>query len=273
MGKNIIGIIGGGNMGEALIKGLCKSYTVHVCEANHERVESLRGYKITHEQNISSLVAKVDIIILAVKPQEMEAVLNQIKTSKDKKDKLFISIAAGLTIKYFEDGLGDQPRVIRAMPNLPALIGEGITGYCAGRFTIEGDKGNAELILETLGGGHGSVILFDEFQMDAVTAVSGSGPAYVFFFVEEWIKAATTLGLSEKDAKILVCETLIGSAGLLKKQRFSKFEGLETLRTKVTSKGGTTQAAMDVFLKGDTFGKLMKEALSAAKKRAKELAQ
>jgi pyrroline-5-carboxylate reductase len=271
--KKTIGIIGGGNMGEALIKGLyeVKKSVVHVCETNPERVEFLKsGYKIIYEQDINSLVAKVDIIILAVKPQEMESVLGQIKTTEGK---LFISIAAGLTIKYFEDKLGAKPRVIRAMPNLPALNLEGITGYCAGQFADERDKGNANLILETLGGGPGSVILFpDESQMDAVTAVSGSGPAYVFYFVEEWIKAATTLGLSEKDARILVCETLIGSAGLLKKERYAEFKTLEILRAKVTSKGGTTQAAMDVLSKGK-LEQLMKDTLLAAKKRAKELAK
>jgi pyrroline-5-carboxylate reductase len=272
MKKNIIGIIGGGNMGEALIKGLyeLKKWVVHVCETNPERVEFLKtGYKIIYEKDISSLVAKVDIIIFAVKPQEMESVLGQIKTTEGK---LFISIAAGLKIKYFEDRLGAKARVVRAMPNLPALIGEGITGYCVGQFANDEDKGNAGLILEALGGGHGSVILFDESQMDAVTAVSGSGPAYVFFFVEEWLNAAITLGLGEKDAKVLVCETLIGSAGLLKKLRASKFEELKTLRAKVTSKGGTTQAAMDVLLNGK-IDQLMKEALTAAKKRSIELAK
>ncbi|MBI3602166.1 MAG: pyrroline-5-carboxylate reductase [Candidatus Omnitrophica bacterium] len=267
--KNI-GIIGGGNMGEALIKGLHKSHNVHVCEVNPERVNFLKNrYKAFYEQDISSLVAKVNIIILAVKPQEMESVLGQLKSSKDK---LFISIAAGLTTKYFEDRLGEQARVIRAMPNLPALNLEGITGFCAGRFVNEGDKGNTTLILEALGKGFGSVIPFEESQMDAVTAVSGSGPAYVFFFVEEWIKAAMTLGLSEKDARVLVCETLIGSAGLLKQLRSSEFEELTTLRAKVISKGGTTQAAMEVFL-GRKFDQMMKDALLAAKKRAKELAK
>jgi len=273
MKKNIIGIIGGGNMGEALIMGLykLKKWVVHVCESNPERVEFLKtGYKIIDEQDISSLIAKADVIILAVKPQEMESVLGQIKTTEGK---LFISIAAGLTTKYFEDRLGGKAKVIRAMPNLPALIGEGITGYCKGQFADERDIGNAGLILEALGGGPGSVILFEESQMDAVTAVSGSGPAYVFFFVEEWIRAASTLGLNEKDARVLVCETLIGSAGLLKKLlRVSKFEEFKTLRAKVTSKGGTTEAAMKVF-EENNFGKLMEDALVAAKKRAKELSK
>ncbi len=259
-------------MGEALIMGLykLKKWVVHVCESNPERVEFLKtGYKIIDEQDISSLVAKADVIILAVKPQEMESVLGQIKTTEGK---LFISIAAGLTTKYFEDRLGGKAKVIRAMPNLPALNLEGITGFCAGRFADERDKGTAGLVLEVLGGGPGSVIPFEESQMDAVTAVSGSGPAYVFFFVEEWIKAAMTLGFSEKDARVLVCETLIGSAGLLKKQRYAKFKTLEILRAKVTSKGGTTQAAMDVLSKGNV-DKLLTDALTAAKNRAKELAK
>lgn len=213
------------------------------------------------EQDVNSLVTKVDIIILAVKPQEMELVLEQIRFSKDK---LFISIAAGLTTKYFEERLGSQARVVRAMPNLPALSGDGVTGFCGGRFIKDSDMREAGKLLEALGG----AVQFKESEMDAVTAVSGSGPAYVFLFVEQWINAAVKLGLNQQQARFLVHKTVRGSAEFLK----DSLSDVAGLRAKVTSKGGTTQAAMDIFSKGK-FDQLIYKALLAAKKRSKELAK
>ena len=261
MKKHIIGIIGGGNMGEALIKGLYKSYTVRVCETNPLRVKYLKKkYKGIVLGDLKAAEA-ASVIILAVKPQDMELLLKQIPAGKNK---LFISIAAGLTTKFFEKNLGGKVRVVRAMPNLPALIGEGITGISAGRYAKSGDLKLAQSILDAVG----ETIIIKEDMMDALTAVSGSGPAYVFLFVEQWINAAMKLGFNQLQAKQLVYKTLLGSAYLLEQ---SKFDAAQ-LRVKVTSKGGTTQAAMDVFLKGK-FDQLMKDALTAAKKRAKELAK
>lgn len=256
-------------MGEALVKGLVgkKLFApagILVCEADTKRAQKLKEKYRIGIGDLDTVIAKSSTVILAVKPQDMESVLLQIKDH----NKLFISIAAGLTTKFFEKHLGGKARVVRAMPNLPALIGKGITGYCAGRFVKEGDRGNAGLILKALGEGHGSVILFEESQMDAVTAVSGSGPAYVFLFVEKWIDAAISLGLDEIYARNLVYETLVGSAYTLKEHIYTA----KDLRGRVTSKGGTTEAAIKVLEEGN-FGKLMKDALSAAKKRAKELAK
>ena len=249
-------------MGEALIKGLCKSHTVYVCEANPERIKYLKKkYKVS-TAGIWDVVVRAQVIILAVKPQDMEVLLKQIPAGKSK---LFISIAAGLTTKFFERNLGGKVRVVRAMPNLPALIGEGMTGICRGQYAQPKDLKLAQSIL----GAIGQTVIVKEDMMDALTAVSGSGPAYVFLFVEQWIKAAMTLGFNKTQATQLVYKTLLGSAYLLKQSPFDASES----RAKVTSKGGTTQAAMDVFLKDDAFLKLMKNALSAAKKRAKELAK
>jgi len=257
-------------MGEALIRGLVEKKLfvparILVCEADSQRAQYLKKKYRIGIGDVHTVVVQSSAVVLAVKPQDMENVLSQIKGHAP----LFISIAAGLTTRFFEKRLGPKTRVVRAMPNMPALIGEGITGYCAGRFVNEADRAKAGLILKALGQGHGCVILFEESQMDAVTAVSGSGPAYVFLFVQQWIAAAIALGLREDVAKRLVVETLIGSVHLLDRTGFSAGD----LRSRVTSKGGTTEAAMKVFFKNDIFSKLMKSALSAAKKRAKELAK
>jgi len=269
MKKNIIGIIGGGNMGEALIKGLYKSDSIFIYEVNPKRVEYLRRkYNKLNIADISEVVAQAQVIILAVKPQDMHAALSWVRSNYSKESKLFISIAAGLTTKFFEDNLKNalnpKPRIVRAMPNMPALISEGMTGVCRGQYAQPVDLKLARSIL----GAIGETVIIKEDMMDAVTAVSGSGPAYVFLFVEQWINAAVELGFDQDQARQLVHKTLLGSVHLLEKSYFDASE----LRAKVTSKGGTTQAAMDVFFKGK-FDQLMKKALLAAKKRAKELAK
>jgi len=258
-----IGIIGGGNMGEALIKGLHQSHQVFLTEANQERVTYLKKkYRLT-VADINVTVKEAGVLILAVKPQDMTAALDQIKTCTWGKP--IISIAAGLTTKFFEKHFAARKiAVIRCMPNMPAMIGEGITGICAGKYATTTDVKMAQKILQSIG----QTVIVKESMMDAITAVSGSGPAYVFLFVEQWMAAARQLGFKEAEAKQLVYKTLMGSAHLLEKSEFDA----ATLRAKVTSKGGTTQAAMDVFF-SRKFDKLMKDALLAAKKRSKELAK
>ena len=262
MTKNIIGIIGGGNMGEALVKGLFSKYRVHVCEANLTRVKYLKEKYPGIVLGDLKVLEAASVIILAVKPQDMELLLKDVPVGRTR---LFISIAAGLTTKFFEKQLGGQVRVVRAMPNMPALIGQGITGISAGKYATIKDLKRAQEILSAIG----ETVVFKESMIDALTAVSGSGPAYVFLFVEQWINAAVALGFKLPQAKQLVYKTLLGSVHLLEQSPFDAAE----LRSKVTSKGGTTQAAMDVFLKGNAFSQLMKEALIAAQKRASQLAQ
>jgi len=270
MKKNIIGIIGGGNMGEALIKGLLTNkYRVHVCENNISRVKYLtKKYPQIVMKAFESIKAS-SVIVLAVKPQDMEKAFSWVSTDDSRKDKLYISIAAGLPTQYFEKHLKNsifcpKPRVVRAMPNMPALINEGMTGICKGQHATDEDLKTAEEILSAIG----QTVIVKEAMMDALTAVSGSGPAYVFLFVEQWINAAVKLGFDPVQARRLVYKTLLGSAHLLEKSPFDAVE----LRAKVTSKGGTTQAAMDVFSKGK-FDQLIYKALLAARKRAKELAK
>ncbi len=263
--KTTIGIIGGGNMGEALIKGLHKSYALHVTEADQKRTQYLKKHYRLTIADIDATIQKSHVLILAVKPQDMQTVLSYVKVGNQfsKKDQLVISIAAGLTTRFFEKQLG-KSRVVRTMPNMPALIGEGITGICPGKYATPSDLKLAQKLLETIG----ETVIVKESMIDAVTAVSGSGPAYVFLFVEQWMAAAKKLGFNDNQAKQLVYKTLLGSAHLLEKSEFSA----GTLREKVTSKGGTTAAALDVFAKGK-FDSLMNSALGAAKKRAKELAK
>jgi pyrroline-5-carboxylate reductase len=263
MTKLSIGIIGGGNMGEALIKGL-KDERVCVSEANSARASFLKKKYKVKTGAISDVIENAKVVILAVKPQDMESALKEIGDGPRLKDKLFISIAAGLTTKFFEKHLGQKVRMIRTMPNMPALIAEGITAIAGGKYATVSDLKLAQKLLSSIG----KTILVKESQIDAVTAVSGSGPAYVFLFVEQWIAAAKDLGLNETQAGALVYQTLIGSAHLLEKSTFDA----GTLRAKVTSKGGTTQAALDVFSKAK-FDQLVKKALAAADKRAKELAK
>ena len=259
--NNKIGIIGGGNMGEALIKGLYSKHGIYVCENHPPRVKYLKSkYKGILVGDLK-LAQEASVIIFAVKPQEIDQVLKQIPIGKNK---LFISIAAGLTTSFYEKNLGGNVRVVRAMPNMPALIAEGITGVCGGRYATVADIKAAEKILQTIG----QTVTVKESLMDAITAVSGSGPAYVFLFVEQWINAAIKLGFDPPQARQLVYKTLLGSAHLLEKSQFDA----GTLRAKVTSKGGTTQAAMDIFSKSK-FDLLIQKALLAAKNRSKELAK
>ncbi len=260
MNKQIIAIIGGGNMGEALIKGLAGG-RVFVCEADAARAAYLKKKYDVVITPAAEAIAAAGIIIFAVKPQDMGDALANVGNIGNK---LFISIAAGLTTGFFEKSLGGRPKVVRSMPNMPALIGEGITGLSAGKYAKSTDLKTAQKILGTLG----DTVIVKESMLDAVTAVSGSGPAYVFLFVEQWIAAAKALGFKEAEARALVYKTLTGSAHLLEKSQFDA----GTLRTKVTSKGGTTQAALEVFAKAK-FGQTVKQALLAAKKRAKELSR
>ena len=252
-------------MGEALIKGLRKAHRISVFEINTARAKYLKQkYKVSIKDNIHCAVDDAKVVIFAVKPQDMAGLLDHVGAMINRPHgPLLISIAAGLTTKFFEKRLG-RVRVVRAMPNMPTLIGEGITALCAGQYASSKDLAVAQKILSSVG----KTMVVKEKDIDAVTAVSGSGPAYVFLFVEQWMAAARALGFKDVQARALVYQTLTGSAHLLEKSVFDA----GTLRAKVTSKGGTTQAAMNVFSQA-RFDHIMKKVLSAAKKRASELAK
>jgi pyrroline-5-carboxylate reductase len=266
---DVIGFIGGGNMAEALIKGViaAKVYppeNIVVSDIRTERLELLRKqYKVRTTADNTALARSVDILVLSVKPQNMAEVLDGIKGSVNP-DTLVISIAAGIKTRMITSAL-DNVGVVRVMPNTPALIGQGASAL----FATDRAKPmlrKAQRIFEAVG-----VVVFvdDEGLIDAVTAVSGSGPAYFFLLMEEMTKAAVELGLPEDVAKKLVLQTAKGAA-MLAVERDKEGETPAVLRKKVTSPGGTTEAAMKVFTDGG-FGPLVTAALKRARDRSVEL--
>ncbi len=261
--QTTIGLIGAGNMGCAILKGIAKKFKVLVCEKDSVRAEELKKKFKLRSEDFKTVVSKSQIIILAVKPQDFDGILEELVQQITRKQ-LVISIAAGMTISYIEKKLGQGIRVVRTMPNLPAQVGEGMTALCKGKKASDSDLILAKRIFKNIG----KIVVVDEDLMDAVTAVSGSGPAYVFLFVECLKKAAVSLGFEEQLSQALVLQTLKGSLKLLEESK----EDVAVLRAKVTSKGGTTQAAMEVFEKNDLV-KIFEEALKAAAKRAEELAK
>ncbi|MBF0521438.1 MAG: pyrroline-5-carboxylate reductase [Candidatus Omnitrophica bacterium] len=260
--KTKIGFIGCGNMGQAILKGVVKDSSILVAEKDASRVALLKKkYKVACA-DVPTVVKKSNIIILAVKPQDFGQILDEIKGSLTK-NHLVISIAAGITCSYIEERLGDV-RVVRTMPNLPAQVGVGMTALCKGKFAKDNDVKQSQRIFDAIG----KTVIVDEKWMNAVTAVSGSGPAYVFLFVECMMNAAKALGFPDDVSKDLVYQTLKGSVKLLEESS----DGAETLRLKVTSKGGTTEAAIKEFF-GAKLDEIFKTALKAAETRARELAK
>jgi pyrroline-5-carboxylate reductase len=266
---DMIGFIGGGNMAEALIKGIisAKLYppeNIITSDINPRRLEFLQSqYKIRTAADNAELARCVDTLVLSVKPQSMAGVLDNIKDSVDP-DTLVISIAAGIKTKMLESALHNVG-IIRVMPNTPALIGQGASAlYAADR--AKPMLRMAQRIFEAVG----IVVFVDEEDLiDAVTAVSGSGPAYYFLLMEEMINAATELGLPHETAKKLVLQTAKGAA-LLAVKSDEQGETPEQLRKKVTSPGGTTEAALKQFSDGN-FGQLVNAAIKRARDRSMEL--
>lgn len=280
LGKNI-GFIGAGNMGEAMINGLIRS---GLCEPNQVwasdvREARLRQLKDTYEINItvenSEVLDQVDIVILAVKPQHMDEVLKGLATTFPqtiKGVKLIISIAAGFPIRRIEghlygpldkDSKGLVP-IVRVMPNTPALVLAGMAGMSGNSYASEADIRDARTILEAIG----KVIEFEEDDLDAVTALSGSGPAYIFYVIESLVEAGARLGLRPSHALGLTLETIKGSVRLLEETG----EAAASLRKKVTSKGGTTEAALRV-LESRRVKECFMQAIRAAAQRSKELSE
>lgn len=258
-----IAFIGCGNMGEGILSGINGKHACVVCETRAERRLYLKKkYRCVFADSPAEAVKGANMVLLAVKPQDLPAALAEIKPAAGRQ--LFVSIAAGVTAAFIERALGANVRVVRTMPNLPAMINEGVTALSAGRHATARDLKAAREIL----GAVGPVLVVPEKMINAVTAVSGSGPAYVFLFVECLMAAARKFGFSEDQARTLVYQTLLGSAHMLAKSG----DSAQVLRQKVTSKGGTTQAATAVFMERDISGIFM-AALKAARDRAVELAK
>ncbi len=266
--RYIIGIIGAGNMGEALIKGLLKSnlvrsYEILASAKSAKRVRFLeKTYGIHTTRDNLAVTKACDTTILSIKPQDMSEVCKEIKPVIDA-DHLFVSIAAGIDCTKLKEFLGNKPKLIRVMPNLPSVIDQGVSViYCGSRMP-ERHRRFAHQIFQAVGQ---TVDVRDEKLMDIVTGLSGTGPAYIFALMEAMETAGKKLGLDQKMARMLTIQTAVGAAEMVSQTGLPP----EELRNRVTSKKGTTWAAMN-YLKDKNFWKTMEEAIRTATKRAKEL--
>ncbi|MCX6428412.1 MAG: pyrroline-5-carboxylate reductase [Actinobacteria bacterium] len=261
-----IGVIGAGVMGEALISALITSGVrpadITISEKRQERVDELHNRYGISSAAIAECALRSDVLLLVVKPQDMATALSEIKVSL-RPETLVISFAAGKRIDFISAALGTANPVIRVMPNTPTLVGEGMAAISIGDGVT---PAQATFVREFLGATGKTVEVGEELQ-DAVTAVSGSGPAYFFLFVESMIKAGMELGLTEEIATTLTVQTMIGSAKLLATSQKSP----TTLRENVTSPNGTTAAAIASFNSAD-IAKTVREAMTAARNRSQELA-
>lgn len=261
-----IGFIGGGNMAEAFIKGLLNGgfpvEDILFSEPNLKRHQLMEErYGIACVANNVDLVANSHVVVLAIKPQILEKVLDEV-ASVFNDDKLLISILAGATTETLEAGLGGQAHVVRAMPNTPALAGQGAAALCPGRYVDEVDRGIAQQLFETVG----TALWVEEGQMDAVTGLSGSGPAFVYTFIEALTAAGVQEGLRLDIAQSLAVQTVVGAAHLVKETG----EHPALLREKVCSPAGTTISAIRV-LEERGLRAMMMEAVGAAARRSREL--
>jgi len=263
-----IGFIGGGNMASSLIGGLINnnypSHKITVSDLSDEKLNELSSrFTVNTEKNSAALAKTVDILVLAVKPQHMQAVAEQIAEAVQESQPLVVSIAAGIREASLEGWLGGSVAIVRCMPNTPALVKTGATGLHANAHVDENQRNNTESLLRAVGI---TVWVDDEKELDTVTALSGSGPAYFFLVMEALEKAAIDAGLSQKTAQLLTQETALGAA----KMALASSESAATLRQHVTSPGGTTEAALAV-MEEQGLRDIFENAIKAAKLRSEEL--
>ncbi|KRA14605.1 pyrroline-5-carboxylate reductase [Lysobacter sp. Root604] len=263
-----VAFIGGGNMARSLIGGLVArggdADAIRVAEPVDALREALqRDFGVPSYANAAEAATGAGVWLLAVKPQVMRSVCAALAPLAQSQRPLVISIAAGITAGQLDLWLGDGQAVVRAMPNTPALLGAGITGLYANAATAEPQRARAAALLDAVGP---TVWIAEEAQMDAVTAVSGSGPAYVFLLAEAMQAAGVAQGLAPEAARALVNQTLLGAATMLSQSD----ESAQVLRARVTSPGGTTQAAIETFETGG-FHALVEAAIAAATRRGREL--
>lgn len=269
-----VAILGLGSMGRAILNGLRaphpdRSLSLAVTNASAASARQwdahpdVTAFAVENDPNANRLaVAGARVVIGAVKPWLMTDLLAEIGPALEP-GTLFVSVAAGIPTQTLERALPEHVSALRAMPNTPALIGRGVTGVCAGSRASAADTELVRALFSAVG----DVVVVDEAQMDALGSLSGSGPAYVFYFAEQLLAAARDLGFTEADARTLVFGTLTGSAQLLAESGDDPAE----LRRQVTSPNGTTEQAIAVFEQGD-FGALVRQALDAAMRRSQEIA-
>ncbi len=270
MKNETITFIGAGNMTAALIGGMLaeglSAKQIWATDIDQNKLDALAahsGINVTTESD--KAIAVAEVVVLSVKPQVMQSVCETIADAVKVKSPLMVSIAAGIQTTTLNQWLGASLPIIRAMPNTPALIRAGATGLYANAFVTEHHKGLAENILRAVG-----IVLWlqEEKQMDYVTALSGSGPAYFFRIMEAMEQAGESLGLSHEVARLLTLQTALGAAKLA----MESSNDLKTLREKVTSPGGTTEQGLQQMDEHD-IDELFKATLEAANKRSQELAK
>jgi pyrroline-5-carboxylate reductase len=260
-----IAFIGGGNMASAIIGGLIQrglpAAHIGVVEPVAEaRARLAQQFGVAAEERAGASLAQAGLIVWAVKPQTFKEAAAQAKAHV--RDALHLSVAAGIRSDSIAQWLGTE-RIVRAMPNTPALVGKGMTGLFARAAVDTPDRGRVEQVIATTG----EFVWVDaERQLDAVTALSGSGPAYVFYFLEAMVQAGSEMGLSAEQARRLAVATFAGASELAG----ASSDPLQVLRERVTSKGGTTYAAL-TSMEGDGVKPEFVKALHAACKRAEEL--
>ena len=261
-----VAVIGAGVMGEALIVALISSGVnsnrITISEKREDRAQELIAKYSINSSELASNVANADALLLVVKPQDMGSVLEEIKGSINP-EAVVITFAAGKTISFISNGLGTSNPVVRVMPNTPTLVGAGMAAASMGAGVTAAQR---DFVLGFLGA-TGKVIEVSEDLQDAVTATSGSGPAYFFAFVEAMVAGAKDLGLSQEDATTLTVQTIVGAAKLLDESGKSA----TTLRENVTSPNGTTAAALASFASAD-LNSMVAKAMKAARDRSQELA-
>lgn len=264
-----IAFIGGGNMATALIAGLAGKLTaganIHVIDPNAAALDKLRAqYGVATATQADGALSACDVIVLAVKPQSMREVAAQLLPLLNAAaPPLVVSIAAGIRAVDLSRWLGGYQAIVRCMPNTPALVGKGITGMVAADGVSAAQREAADAIMRAVGA---TVWLDHEDKIDAVTAVSGSGPAYVFYFIEAMQQAAAELGLSAEQGRQLALATFDGAAQLA----VDATEPVSVLRERVTSKGGTTYAALTSMEAAGVKGAIV-EAVKVAALRGKTL--
>lgn len=259
-------LVGHGKMGGVLCERLRNTAIfseIHIISPNHSHSDLA---PLFWHRDLTSIPGNVapDVILLAVKPAMLESILPQYAAHFTHAP-LYLSVAAGKTLAFYQQHLGPHAHIVRAMPNTPSLIGEGMTALCAPDTLSAAMRKTAEHIMAAVG----KVLWVEESQMNAVTALSGCGPAYVFLFLDALVQASVKAGLSEAQAKTLALQTVTGSTALAAHST----KTFDQLCTQVASPGGATEAALKILNENNNLKMLMEKAVTAALARAKEMAQ
>lgn len=266
MNEKKIGFIGAGNMATAIINGILRENikspsSINVFDKDEGKLALMKEKGVSCYDSGADLTSDSDIIVLAVKPQNYDEVLAEISGASSE-EKVFVTIAAGISIDYVRSGLGKNCPMVRVMPNTPLLLGKGATALCRSDNISDQDFEEVRLMFAL----SGEAVVLPESQMNAIISVNGSSPAYIYLFAKSMVDYAVSVGIDADTALKLVCKTFEGSAEMLR----SSGDTPEVLIDKVCSKGGTTIEAMNV-LKDKKVPEIIAEAMAACTKRAEEL--